>query len=140
MQYRHDGHSKRNCLEISCIAWKIVCRRGRRSRLTNCYALGSREVIVMQLLNKQSVSTQCPPLPSAPPAYTRRRVKQVRFGKLAFPQLNGAFFQPRMPVFGHFALCFQGKNPSNWHSGLETVHIFTALGAGFWDTSSCPKP
>ena len=38
----------------------------------------------------------------------RRRMKQVRFGKLAFPQLNGAFFQLR-PVFGHFARCFQGK-------------------------------
>ena len=41
------------------------------------------------------------------PPPTRRRVKQVRFGKLAFLQLNGAFFEPRMLVFGHFALRFQ---------------------------------
>ena len=38
---------------------------------------------------------------------SRRRVKQVRFGKLAFLQLNGAFFEPKMLVFGHFALRFQ---------------------------------
>ena len=35
------------------------------------------------------------------------RVKQVRFGKLAFPQLNGAFFGPKNVILGHFALRFQ---------------------------------
>ena len=47
-------------------------------------------------------------LPDLQP-HTGRRVKQVRFGKLAFLQLNGAFFfEPKiMLVFGHFALRFQ---------------------------------
>ena len=39
--------------------------------------------------------------------YARTRVKQARFGKLAFLQLNGVIFYPKMSIFGHFALRFQ---------------------------------
>ena len=59
------------------------------------------------------VASKCEYPPFRYPAFkgspTGRRVKQVRFGKLAFLQLNGeeSFFEPKMLVFGHFALCFQ---------------------------------
>ena len=49
-------------------------------------------------------------------------MKQVRFGKLAFSQLNGANFYPKTSIFGYFALRLSEKC-----SGVETVHIFTFL-------------
>ena len=50
-----------------------------------------------------------------------RSVKQVRFGKLAFPQLNGDFGAKKGVILGKLA---------NWHTGLGTVRSFTFLRAG----------
>ena len=58
-----------------------------------------------------------------------RRVKQAQLGKLAFLQLHGAFFlSPKMPMFGHFALSFQGRT-GKLHTGLEIAYILAFLGA-----------
>ena len=44
-----------------------------------------------------------------------KRVKQVRFGKLAFLQLYGAIFhQENMSIFGHVALGFQEIGALVW--------------------------
>ena len=48
------------------------------------------------------------------------RVKQVRFGKLAFLQQNGACFGTKNVILGRFDLRF-GEKLATCHSGLETV-------------------
>ena len=60
-------------------------------------------------------------LPPMPPPH--RRVKQVRFGKLAFLQLNGVIFSLENVHFRPFRTTFS----SNWHFGVETVQIFELI-------------
>ena len=58
--------------------------------------------------------------------YTGRRVKQVRFGKLAFLQLNGAIFYPKNVDLWPFRTTFS----ANGRAGVETVRF-----SRFWGIS-----
>ena len=51
-------------------------------------------------------------------------MKQARFGKLAFLQLNGAIFGPKDADVRPFRTTFS----ANWRSGVETVHIYPFWG------------
>ena len=79
---------------------RALFKRALRRSLPDCWATG--------LAGAARPPHALPSMPSCPPPCIR--VKQVRFGKLAFLQQNGALFGPKKCDFRPFRATFSMKN------------------------------
>ena len=85
----------------------------------------------MQKLASIPFQPMCAPPRSRPrktPPPPGIRVKQVRFGKLAFPQLNGALFGPRNCDFRPFRATFSMKNVWSVLFRKRSISTFGSVG------------